>query len=181
MSAAGPFRLVVLAGLPGTGKSTLARALAAALDAPVLDKDRVRAALFEPRDVAYEPEQDDLVVAALLAAARDLARRGRRRRAILDGRTWTRRSAVEALVRFAAEAGLELRWIECVAPPELARARLEADRRAGVHPAADRGPELHERLAAAAEPLVVERLVLDTGTLAQDELLGRALAFASGS
>jgi adenylylsulfate kinase len=39
--------LIAMAGLPGTGKSTLANALANALGAAVLNKDRVRAALFE--------------------------------------------------------------------------------------------------------------------------------------
>ena len=37
---------VLFAGLPGTGKSTLARAIAGRLGAAVLDKDRVRGALF---------------------------------------------------------------------------------------------------------------------------------------
>ena len=38
--------IVIMAGLPGTGKSTLARALAQRLAGAVLDKDEIRAALF---------------------------------------------------------------------------------------------------------------------------------------
>src|SRR5207253_3322415 len=42
--------LVMLVGLPGTGKSRLARRLGAALDAQVVESDRVRKQLFaEPR------------------------------------------------------------------------------------------------------------------------------------
>jgi adenylylsulfate kinase-like enzyme len=52
---------VLLAGLPATGKSTLARALAERLEgAAVLDKDRVRAALFPGDMVDYTTEQDEL-------------------------------------------------------------------------------------------------------------------------
>jgi predicted kinase len=41
--------LIAMAGLPGSGKSTLATCLEPRLGAVVLDKDRVRAALFPPR------------------------------------------------------------------------------------------------------------------------------------
>ena len=39
-------KLIALAGLPGTGKSTLAREIAATLEVPLLDKDRVRAVSY---------------------------------------------------------------------------------------------------------------------------------------
>ena len=53
--------IIAMAGLSGTGKSTLARRLAGRLDGVVLDKDVVRAALFGA-DVDYTSEQNNLVV-----------------------------------------------------------------------------------------------------------------------
>ena len=68
---------VILAGLPGTGKSTLARALVEQLGGVVLDKDRVREALFSAPLTDYVREQDDLCMRAIFEAAAYLTRRAR--------------------------------------------------------------------------------------------------------
>jgi predicted kinase len=158
--------VLAFAGLPGTGKSTLAAALAARLRWPVLDKDVLRARLLGDA-VDYSREQDDRAMAALYeeAAAR-LA--GGASGVLIDGRTFTRRAAVDALVVAAAGAGGRLLVVECRCAPELARERLARDAAGGAHPAANRGPELHARLAAQAEPLAlppgVPHVVVDTGS-----------------
>ena len=61
--------LIAMAGLPGSGKSTAAAYLAERLGAVVLDKDRVRAALFPPPVLDYSAEQDEITMAALYRAA----------------------------------------------------------------------------------------------------------------
>ena len=163
--------LIALAGLPGAGKSTLARVLAAELGAPVFDKDTVRAALFGPDRIEYSREQDDLCwELTLRAAAWELARR-RPACAILDGRTYCRAGQVEALRTFAARAGLPLLLVECTCGEAAACERLAGDAAAGRHPAADRGPELHRRLRAEAVPIEGPKLVLDTERLSLDEQL----------
>ena len=154
--------LVVMAGLPGTGKTALAEALAEKLGAAVLDKDKLRAALIEPERIEYSQKQNDAVYELLLKGAIYNLRRGKP--VILDGRTFTRKYQVERVERFAAENDANLRIIECVCDEALALKRILADREKGTHLAVDRGPELYHRLKSEAEPIEVEHHVVDTGT-----------------
>ena len=55
--------IVLMAGLPGTGKSTLARELAARTSGRVLSKDEIRHAIFLPDEIEYSTRQDDLLPA----------------------------------------------------------------------------------------------------------------------
>lgn len=64
-----------MAGLPGTGKSTVARGLAKKTAGCVLSKDEIRAALFAPDDIEYSTAQDDFCMEIMLQAASFLFRR----------------------------------------------------------------------------------------------------------
>lgn len=173
-------KVVALAGLPGTGKSTLARELARRLAAPLLDKDRVRAALFAPEEIEYGREQDDLVMECVYRVVEFHARRGRDA-VVLDGRTYSRRAQVEELRRLSARLGARLALIECVAGEAAVRERLERDARERVHPAADRSFALYERLREAAEPIAGPKLVLATDERPLEELVEAALAHLQAS
>ncbi len=159
--------LVAMAGLPGAGKSALAARLAAALGGVVISKDVVRAALFPGAALDYSAEQDDLAMRAVFAAAGHLRRTRPGMPVFLDGRTFSKAAQVAALLAL----GEPVRVIECVCPPDVARARIAADR---THPAGNRTPELHDRSRANAEPLTVPRLTLDTAALSLDECERRA-------
>ncbi|MGH9567936.1 MAG: AAA family ATPase, partial [Candidatus Angelobacter sp.] len=61
--------IVIMAGFPGTGKTTLANALAQQTAGVVLNKDEIRAALFPPVEIEYSTAQDDFCMRVLLDAA----------------------------------------------------------------------------------------------------------------
>lgn len=168
-------RLIAFAGLPGTGKSTLARALAARLRAHVLDKDVVRAALFGPDRIEYSREQDDLVLRAIHEAAAHLAQRGERF-VILDGRTYSRRDQVETLESFTRAKGIDVCWIECTCVEEIALARIETDQRRGDHFARNRSADLYREIAATREPLESEHVSIDTSRGSTSEHVESCLA-----
>lgn len=169
--------LVALAGLPGTGKSALARRLAAELAGVVLSKDAVRAELFPPPVLDYTTEQDDLTMAAVYSAAAYIRRAFPATPVILDGRTFLRAYQVRALLALGESVGEPPRVIECVCADELVKERLDRDLAAGTHPARNRTFDLYLAVKARAEPLTVPHLTLDTGTTPPDECARRALAY----
>lgn len=162
--------IIAMAGLPGVGKSTLARALASRLDAVVLDKDQVRANLFPPSHVDYTLDQDDFCVDVMYHTSRWLLERQRATTVILDGCTYTRRYQVDTLREVVADLGTELRIIECACDDDVAVARLERDRAAGRHPAANRTPALYWEFQAAAETIPPPKLTVDTNRPVTEEV-----------
>jgi predicted kinase len=169
--------LVAMAGLPGSGKSTLAACLEERLGAVVLDKDRVRAALFPPRVLDYSAVQDDITMAAVYQAATAILKANPRQVVVLDGRTFLRPGQLPSLLDLAATLGERPRMIECVCDDVVAKERLEKDLAEARHPAGNRTFALYQNLKAAAEPLTVPRLVLDTGKLSREECVGRCLGY----
>jgi adenylylsulfate kinase len=151
--------LILMAGLPGTGKSTLSRALAAELDGTVLDKDEIRAALFPPADIDYSTEQDDFCMGIMLKVAGYLFRKDPSRRVFLDGRTFSRTYQLDRATGFAEALGQPWRILECVCSQETARKRLADD---PAHPAANRGFELYLKVKTRFEEISLPKTVIDT-------------------
>ena len=100
-----------MAGLPGTGKTTLARELARRTQGALLGKDEIRAALFSPADIEYSVEQDDFVMEVMLDAARFLLQNAPTRKIFLDGRTFSRRYQIDRVLAFARELAQPLSLI----------------------------------------------------------------------
>jgi adenylylsulfate kinase len=151
--------LILMAGLPGTGKSTLSRALAAELAGTVIDKDLVRAALFAPADIEYSTEQDDFCMAVMLKVAGYLFRKDPSRLIFLDGRTFSRGYQLKRATGYAEALGQPWRIIECICSEESARERLTND---SDHPANNRNFDLYRAVKARFEEITFPKIVIDT-------------------
>ncbi|MCB1599610.1 MAG: AAA family ATPase [Lysobacterales bacterium] len=136
--------VLALMGLPGAGKSSLARLLSEATRWSILDRDQIRAELY-PGDAS---------AAARLEADRLLLRRaGSGVRAamnlIIDGKTFALKADRDLFEDAVDEAGGQLQWCWLDLPVEEAMARVRRD---SAHPAPDRDPDLVEAVAARFEP-----------------------------
>lgn len=172
-------RLVLVGGLPGTGKSTLAGLLAGAKGWPVLSTDQLRkelagieahtsaATTFE--DGIYTPEMTERVYSRMLVQAGHLVSRGQS--VILDA-SW-RDPAVRRRAADLADATFsELVAIECRAPRDVAVRRLEQRAATGTDPS-DASVAVRDEIESTAVPWPEARAV-DT-TLPRVAVLSRAL------
>jgi predicted kinase len=160
--------IVLMAGLPGTGKSTLVRALASQLDAAILDKDQIRHAIFAPPDVEYSTAQDDFILHVMLEAAAKLLRKRTHRIIFLDGRTFSRRYQIDQVLAAARKLNQSWQILECVCSDDTARSRIETQCATGEHPAGNRNYDLYLDVKAHFEPIILPKTVIDTDQPLED-------------
>lgn len=154
--------IVIMAGLPGTGKSTLARALAERLPGAVLDKDSIRASLFQPPYVEYSLSQDDFCQEIMQETAEYLLSKHAELKVLLDGRTFSRRYQRDRVIEFCSQVGTTWATLECVCSEATALGRIAEAVAANNHLAANRTAELYSELQKVWEPIDQPKLIIDT-------------------
>jgi adenylylsulfate kinase len=154
--------IVLMAGLPGGGKSTLARELAVRTAGRVVSKDEIRHAIFLPEEIEYSTRQDDYCLQIMLDTAGYLLARNAARVIFLDGRPFSRRYQIENVIAAAAALRQPWRIVECVCSEETARHRLAVDSDAGTHPAGNSDFQLYLDVKARFEAITQAKTVIDT-------------------
>ncbi len=150
-----------MAGLPGTGKTTLARELARRTQGAVLNKDEIRASLFAPEDIEYSTPQDDFVMEVMLDRARYLLRSTPARNVFLDGRPFSRHYQIDRVLDFARELAQPWAILECTCSDESARRRLDLEPDP-AHPAHNRSFMLYREVQARFEPITYPKTMINT-------------------
>src|SRR5271165_6679802 len=151
---------VIMAGLPGTGKTALSEALARRLGGVVINKDKVRAALFPPGAITYSGGQNDFCMSVVVMAAQRIAAERSVPFIFLDGRTFSRKHHVNQVVRAAATIGAGLSVLHLHCPESLALERIKKDQ--GKHPAKNRDPLLYFLVKSYFEPITLPKFEVDT-------------------
>jgi predicted kinase len=154
--------IVIMAGLPGTGKSTLARGLAQRLPGAVLDKDSIRASLFQPPYVEYSKSQDDFCQEIMLQTGAYLLSKHAELHILLDGRPFSRQYQRDRVIEFCSKVGTTWATLECDCSETTALGRIAEAVAAHNHLAANRTPELYREIRKTWEPIDQPKLVIDT-------------------
>jgi len=175
--ASGPAQpvLIMVGGLMGTGKSTLAYALHRELGWPLFSSDSVRKQLaqldpVQPQETAfgqgiYSPEWAVRTYTALQLKVREYVTSGR---SLLLDASFIRQSQRRIMVQEAVARGAQVFFVECVCSQELALARLatrwqeRVEGHGGTHQeasyASDGRPDLYAAQCAQWEPVTGEEM-----------------------
>lgn len=137
-----PSVVVVLMGLPGSGKTTLADALAPRVPARVVSRDAIRAALFRPCSFS-EREKGAAFEAALVAVEVNCALG---HSSLVDGMPFSRVGEYERVEAACRPSGAASLPVLCSVPVEVAQSRVGSPGDDGTP--ADRDEDL---VAAVAE------------------------------
>ncbi len=151
-------RLLMLAGLPGVGKSAFARKVTSCCPFLKVESDRLRKALVpQPQ---YTPDEHRRVFRACHRLLDELLGQGYPM--LFDATNLTERNR-RPVYAIARKRGVPLAIAVVTAPPEIVRQRLR-DREAGLDPEtwSDAGWEIHSRMAPAWEPVRRPHIAVDT-------------------
>ncbi|GAB2647487.1 AAA family ATPase [Prescottella soli] len=183
--ARGAVRLAIVGGLPATGKSTVAHALAAEVGAELVSSDAIRRELFAAeRDTdpdpgfgrgRYSADATARVYETLLDRARPHLDRGVS--VVLDA-SWTDADWRTSAGGVAAAARADLVPLRCVAPPDVAERRLRERAATGRAHDSEAAPDIARAMAARADPWP-EATDIDTRGPVERTMVAAAARWAS--
>jgi predicted kinase len=150
--------IVLMAGLPGSGKTTLAHELARRTAGLVLNKDEIRAVLFPAAEIEFSTEQDDFCMSIVMELASYVLRKNPLRMVFVDGRPFSRRYQIEHVTQAAERMGQPWRILHCVCSEASARERLSGD----DHIAGNRDFTLYLKVKESFEAIEQPQTFIDT-------------------
>ncbi|HLF62530.1 MAG TPA: AAA family ATPase [Saprospiraceae bacterium] len=154
-------RMTIVCGLPGTGKSTFALALAESIGAVHLNTDRVRHALG--RQGQYSLALKSAIYDSLLLRAREALNAGKD--VVLDG-TFYKEKLRRTFILLAEELQVPVHWIEMVASEKTVRERVSKTR-----PYTEADYSVYQKIKNEFDPLPPGRLTLDSDILKVDDMV----------
>jgi predicted kinase len=161
--------LLIIFGLPGTGKTTFARALAANLGLPHFSTDIIRAELG--RKQQYGIGDKSFIYARMMERAQRELQKGRG--VILDG-TFHREIFREPFTELGGELGIPVKWIEVTAGEDVVRKRVSVAR-----PYSEADFDIFQKIRSEFEPLKGEVLRLPSDTDDLPGMVEKTLEFLS--
>jgi len=159
--------IVLICGLPGVGKSSLASRLAPLINAVILSTDHIRKELF--KKPKYTRKEKALVYDVLILVARFLYEAGVN--CVLDAtfNSERSRSEVKTKLRLNNEC---IRIIECICPEEIVLDRLK-HRRQGY---SDADASIYFKMKKYSEPIIDEHITVDSCNISKLDM-GRLINY----
>ncbi len=160
-------KIIVVTGLPGTGKTTFARAMSEATGAHHLFSDQIREQIGKRG--AYDPKNKDEVYNFLIARAVELL--DVEQIVIVDA-TFSKEKWRKMLKERCHAIGVDLFWICLTASEDTIKKRVSKTR---PYSQADFG--VYQKLKKEFDELNMHHLPLSSDRLSLEEMVGKAISY----
>jgi predicted kinase len=154
-------RLIIVCGLPGTGKTTFAETLSKRIHAIHLNTDRIRHAIG--RQGQYSIALKATIYESLLLRSKEAL--FNKTNVILDG-TFYKKRFRRAFIRLSNQLHIPIHWIEIVASEQSIRERVSKKR-----PYTEADYQVYLKVKNEFDPLPHERLILDSDVHSVEEMV----------
>lgn len=149
--------LVMLIGLPGAGKTTLANWLSHEYGFVVASRDTIRAAMFP--DCQYTLAEKRAAFSALKHAIAIML--GQAKSVVTDGICFSSQQERQDVIELAEQAGARMTILACECPLTVAQARVEHDRLIDPNALKDRDARLVQQTQDRFDPLPDSAIPID--------------------
>ena len=150
--------LVVLVGLPGAGKTTLANWLAEHHGFVVSSRDTIRAAMFP--DCRYTLEEKAAAYSGMKQSIAIMLRQGVQ--VVTDGICFSSQRERDEVIALGAAAGVRVVILACECPVAVAQQRVEHDRAVDSNALKDRDAALVVEVSNRFDPIPPSAVLIDT-------------------
>lgn len=145
--------IIIICGLPGVGKSTLARHLAPVFNATILSSDKIRKELFS--SPTYFPSELKMVYDVMMITAKYL--NDVKINCILDATFNREDSRIEVKEKLKLDH-TQIQIVECFCPEEIAISRLESRK----EDYSDATTSIYQKMKKIHEPVRSDHITVDT-------------------
>ncbi|MGI0018328.1 MAG: AAA family ATPase [Nitrosotalea sp.] len=159
--------IIIICGLPGVGKSTLAKYLAPSFNATILSSDKIRKELFP--SPTYLPLELKMVYDVMMVIAKYLNDVGIN--CILDATFNREDSRMEIKEKLKLD---HIQIVECFCPEETAISRLESRK----DDYSDATISVYQKMRKIHEPVMADHITVDT-TLAPEDNVRKIVEYIS--
>lgn len=161
--------IIIICGLPGVGKTTLAKNLAPRIDASVLSSDKIRKEMFP--NPTYSTAELKIVYDVMIVTAKYLNDMGKN--CILDATFNREDSRVEVKKKLELD-DKQFHIIECSCPEEIAISRLGSRK----DDYSDATIQVYQKMKSIREPVIADHITVDT-TLSPEENAAKIAEYIS--
>ena len=145
--------IVIVCGLPGVGKTTLAKEIAPMIKATILSTDKIRKELLS--QPTYQQQERILIYDIMVIIAKYLHDAGIN--CILDA-TFNKETSRNELIEKLGLSKDQIKIVECICPEEVVISRIKARK----NDYSDADVSVYKKMKKIYEPVKGEHLTVDT-------------------